>query len=417
MIALFGAALMALSVLAGCGSDTPPETTTTDEPSADDTTGATTRADADLVIWSDANRSKALEASLKTWADEQGITAAIQIVDELQNMFVTANEAGNGPDLVIGANDWTGNLVQNSSIVPVQISEDGLNPAAVDSVTYQGQVYGAPYALETLGLYSNPKFTAESAPATIEAMVAAAAAGGTEGAAENPLCLQVGTDGDAYHMQPLYTSAGGYIFGTNTDGTYNPDDVGVGQAGSLVAAQKIGALGADGVLKTSIDSTNSISLFAEGKCAYLVSGPWALQTLQPANMEFGLGSIPGFEGLNPAQPPLGVQAFFVASKAKNTAFAQQFVNDLLADTTITQAMYDLDPRVPVQDALSAAIATSDPIMAQFNDVAATAAAMPSISQMNAVWGPLGKAQAAIIGGADPDSTMISAGDEIKSTIG
>ena len=38
--------------------------------------------------------------------------------------------------------------------------------------------------------------------------------------------------------------------------------------------------------------------------------------------------------------------------------------------------------------------------------------MPSIPQMAAIWGPLGQAQANIVGGADPASTMEAAGEEI-----
>ena len=33
-------------------------------------------------------------------------------------MFVTAAQAGKGPDLVMGAHDWIGNLVQNGTIDP-----------------------------------------------------------------------------------------------------------------------------------------------------------------------------------------------------------------------------------------------------------------------------------------------------------
>jgi arabinogalactan oligomer/maltooligosaccharide transport system substrate-binding protein len=369
------------------------------------------------VIWADANRTTALEAALKTWADAQGIKAVVQTVaTDLQANFVTANQAKNGPDIVIGAQDWTGKLVQNSAIIPVQLSATGVAQSAIDAVSYGGQTYGAPYALETLGLFVNNTLTSVTAPTTIEEMVAGATAGGIAGVAENPLCLQVGPNGDAYHMQPLFTSAGGYIFGTNTDGSYNTKDVGVGSAGGIAAATKIGELGAAGVLKNSIDGNNSIPLFTEGKCTYLVSGPWALATIRDAKVDFTLTQIPGFAGMGPAVPPLGVQAFFVASNAKNPAYAQQFLTDLLKDTTITKAMNTLDARIPVQDALAAELQASDPVLMQFLEYAESAAAMPNIPAMDAVWGPLAKAEASVVGGADPTSSMTAAGNEISSAV-
>ncbi len=52
--------------------------------------------------------------------------------------------------------------------------------------------------------------------------------------------MPVGENGDAYHMEPLFTSAGGYLFGKDADGNYNPDDLGLDSPGGLAAAAKIG---------------------------------------------------------------------------------------------------------------------------------------------------------------------------------
>src|SRR5690606_40663496 len=49
-----------------------------------------------------------------------------------------------------------------------------------------------------------------------------------DGEVEEIMSLQVGSEGDAYHIYPLYTSAGGYLFGTDDEGNLDPDDMGVG---------------------------------------------------------------------------------------------------------------------------------------------------------------------------------------------
>src|SRR5699024_2744933 len=110
-----------------------------------------------------------------------GLTVAVQAVSgDLQGSFITANQAGNGADVIVGAHDWIGNLVQNSAITPVQLPADAAekrSPIAVSATTCGCQTYVMPYAVETLALYVNNGLTDSPGPATIEEMVAAARAG------------------------------------------------------------------------------------------------------------------------------------------------------------------------------------------------------------------------------------------------
>ena len=409
-----------LTAAAACsgGSDSSSTSAGADSTGAAASDGALVRdPDADLVIWADEKKANSLRAAATAWGQAQGITVAVQTVaNELQSTFITANQAGNGPDVVMGAHDWIGNLVQNSSISPVTLSEAAkanIAQVGLNAVTYDGQTYAVPYAVETLALFVNKGLTSVTAPATIEELVAAGQAAGTDAV----LSLPVGEAGDAYHMQPLYTSGGGYLFGKNADGSLNPQDLGVGAEGSLAAAAKIGELGAAGVLRTSITGDNAISLFTEGKAPYLVSGPWALADVVKAGIDYEITRIPGFEGMSEAHPFAGVNAFYVASKGKNAAFAQTFVTDVLKDTTITRAMFDLNQLPPVQKDLAEELRVSNPDMVTFATLASdNADPMPSIPEMSEIWSPLGKAEANIVGGSDPVSTMTSAGEQIKAAI-
>lgn len=382
-------------------------------PAAD---GAVVRdANADLVIWADDKRAVALKEPAEKFGEAQGIKVAVQAISkDLQTNFVTANQAGNGPDVVLGAHDWIGNLVQNSAIVPMQISPDAaakLSPIALKAVRFNGQSYGAPYAVETIALYRNNKLTTAE-PKSMDELISAAQLTKTE----NPLCLPVGTEGDAYHMEPLLTSVGGYLFKMSADGSYDAKDMGVGQPGSIVAAQRISELSKAGVLKTSIDTKNNISLFNEGKCPFLVSGPWAMADLDKANMDYEVMAIPGFSGAQPAKPFTGVQSMFVASKAKNATTAQAFVTEALTSETTQMALYKSDPRSPALVEVGKKVAAENPKLAKFSEFAEQGDPMPNIKEMAAVWQPLGKAYAAIVGGADPESTIKSAGEAINKAL-
>ena len=112
--------------------------------------------------------------------------------------FVTASQQGSGPDVVVGAHDWIGNLVQNGAIDPVQLTDEqkaAFTEIAVKAVTFDGQLYGVPYAIENLALIRNTDL-APDAPATIEDLVKARqAAQGATARSRRSLCLPVGAEG------------------------------------------------------------------------------------------------------------------------------------------------------------------------------------------------------------------------------
>jgi arabinogalactan oligomer/maltooligosaccharide transport system substrate-binding protein len=113
-----------------------------------------------LTIWADDKYSRAIRESAARWGQENDVRVDIQAVSEdLQTVFVTASQAGKGPDLVMGAHDWIGNLVQNGAIDPLQLTDDtraAFNELALQGVTYNGQVYGIPYAIETSSCSATP---------------------------------------------------------------------------------------------------------------------------------------------------------------------------------------------------------------------------------------------------------------------
>ena len=384
-------------------------------------TGSPVRGDADLVIWANGPVVQALQPIADKFGEENGITVEVQTVaTELQTNFVTANASGNGPDIVMGAHDWIGNLVQNGAIDPVQITAEqkaAFLPVATDAVTYNGQTYGMPASVESLVLIRN-KALAPDAPASFEELLAAGDAAVAAGKAERALNLQVGAKGDAYFMQPLYSSAGGYLFGKKADGSFDTADLGVGKEGSIAAARKISELGDKGskVLSTSVSADNAIALFNQGKTAFMVNGPWALGDVKKAGIEFGLSPVPGFAGMKPAQPFTGVQSFYVASKGKNKSFAETFVQTAASQKETQRALYEAVRIPPAIASLVDEVAQTSPETKIAADAAAAGIPMPSLPQMAAVWAPLGQAEAAIAGGADPAATMTQAGQTIAGAL-
>ncbi|MFG3699573.1 extracellular solute-binding protein [Micromonospora sp. NPDC047620] len=409
VVAVLGLALAA----SGCGSDS------SDEPAAKESTKAA--AGGKLVIWADDKRTAALKPFAEKFGQENGVTVEVQAVSkDLQTNFVTASQQGSGPDVVVGAHDWIGNLVQNGAIDPVQLAAEqksGFNSTAVKAVTFNGQLYGVPYAMENLALIRNTELAPE-APKTIEDLVAAGKKLKAEKKASEILCLQSGQNGDAYHIYPLYTSGGGYLFGTGANGDYDPKDLGVGKPESIEAFKKIAKLGekGEGALKRSITAENSIATFTGKKCAYLVSGPWAVADAKKANIKYDISPVPGFAGGKEAQPFVGVQAFYVASKGKNKALAQEFVANHVTTPELAVALYNAEPRPPALTAALDQVKGTDPDLAKFQEAGKNGQVLPAIPAMATIWDPFGKAEAAIIGGADPTKTITAAGKTISGQI-
>lgn len=420
------AAVSVMLLASGCSGGQAPAGNASGAPSeiasaAPAASGAPKRGDADLVIWANGPVVQALQPIADKFGEENGITVEVQTVaTELQTNFVTANASGNGPDIVMGAHDWIGNLVQNGAIDPVQITAEQKKeflPVATDAVTYNGQTYGMPASVESLVLIRN-KALAPKAPATFEELLAAGEAAVAAGKAERALNLQVGPKGDAYFMQPLYSSAGGYLFGKKADGSFDPADLGVGKEGSIAAAKKISALGEKGskILSTSVSSDNAIALFNQGKTAFMVNGPWALGDVKKAGVDYAISPVPGFAGMKPAQPFTGVQSFYVASKGKNKSFAETFVQSVASQKETQRALYEAVFIPPAHAALIEEVGKSSPETKIAADAAAVGIPMPSLPQMAAVWAPLGQAEAAIAGGADPTATMTQAGKTIAGAL-
>ena len=374
-------------------------------------------SDADLLVWTDSLKIDAVKEVADAFGEANGITVKVQAISEdLQGSFVTADAAGNGPDVVVGAHDWMGNLVQNGAIEPLNLTPDelsGYSEKAVQATTYDGKLYGVPYGIEALALYRNTEVVPEE-PATMDDAIAAGQAAVEAGKVDSALNLPVGELGDAYHMEPILTSFGGYIFAYDEATGYDPQDVGIGKEGSVKAAQEISKLAKAKVLRTSISGDNSIALFTSGKAAFLVSGPWALADVKKAGFEYAIQPVPGFEGEQAAEPFMGAQAFMVAANGKNKDIAQEFVNNGVNSEEAMMTLFEGTQLPPAMTAVQDQV--DDPDLTVFTEAANAAAPMPAIPAMASVWEPLGKAYSAIVSGKDPVATIKSAGDTINKAI-
>lgn len=403
----------------------PPAATTTTAAAAATTTlaegGSTTtipvvRADADLVIWADDTKAATIQGFADSFAADNGITVAVQILGsgDIRDRLITAGPAGEGPDLIIGAHDWLGALVAAGVVSPLDISAvaDQYNEAAVAAFNYEGQTYGLPYAVENVALLRNVDLVPD-APASFEEMVETGLALQAEGTVDLPLALQENGNGDPYHNYPIVTALGGYVFGLNDDGSYNPDDLGIDSEGGLAAAEYFAQLAADGVI--SVDTTYDIMIetFAAGRAPFAITGPWALASFPDVN--FVVEPIPPIQGAEP-RPFIGVQGFMVSAFAENPLFAQTFILDLMSTEEAQIALFEAGDRPPAHTAAFDAVAAEDPNVQGFGLSGANGYPMPAIPEMGSVWQAWTDAYALVLTGSDPAEAFTNAADQIRTLI-
>ncbi len=381
-------------IVAACGGEEPAEetTTTTAAPTTTTTEAPTTTTEpapaVELLVWADANRAPVVEAVAPAFTEATGVEVAVEIVDfgQIKDQVGVAGPAGEGPDVFIGAHDWTGELAANGVIAPIDLGAKAgeFFDVALTAFNFEGQNYGVPYALEAIAMYYNADLVPE-APTAFEDI--AAICDGLEGI---EACVGVpggGDAGDAYHNYPFVSALGGYIFAYDPATGYDPSDVGLDSEGGVASVQFLADQVAAGVV-ASTNYDNAKNLFLEGKEAFWITGPWERGNLESQDaVNWGVAKIPTIDGNAPA-PFVGSQGFFLSAFSENTLIAQSFLLDFVATTETMTALYEADPRGPSFRSVAEALA-DDPVAQTFALSAADGNPMPNIPQMGSVWGPLG----------------------------
>lgn len=425
--ALTGVAALLMSA---CGGATTPAAPPSGSASSATTTSAAPEptkdgppvrdASVDLVIWTDADRAPALTKYATQFGDENSVKVAVQVAPDTRQQFKDATNVGKGPDIVVGAHDWLGELVQNNTVAPINLSADvaaKFAPNAIAATKFNGQTYGVPYAVENIALIRNTAL-APDAPKSMEELVTngtkiKAASGGK---VTNVLVQQVGKTGNAYYSYPYLAAFGGGIFATKANGDYDATKVIVNSAGSLKGAAELAKLGKAKVLTTNVGDDNAEAIFDGGKSPYFITGPWAITNIKKAGLKYAISPLPTLAG-GKMEPFLGVQMFYVSAKAKNATLAQEFVTNYVPRKDIQLALFEAASRPPALIEAYDEVSAKDADVKAFFEAGKNGKAMPNIPAMNSVWGPLGQAAADVISGkSQPNARFDAAQKEIVANI-
>ena len=395
----------------------------TEEPTVEPTVAPTATfvpsEEGTLTIWVDQGRLPAIEALGEAFTEQYGVPVRVQTMGfgDIRNNLVLGGPVGEGPDVIVGAHDWIGQLYSNGLIMPLDVPEETLaqfDPVAIRAFTYDGQLVGLPYQTEALGVYYNTDMIApEDFPESWEDLIALAMQLVEDGTAERGLAIPNGS-GDPYHHEALLTGFGGYIFGVDEEGNYNPDDVGIDNEGGVAFLTGLDQWVKDDVLNAAVDYGAGESLFHDGRLAMWMTGPWALNGIRESEVPYAVAPVPPVSG-NAARPFVGSQGFMINAFSQNALLAQAFLTDFVATDEGAQLLYDAVPAIPAWLPLKESVDDAD--LAEFGQAVANGDPMPAIPEMNAVWTAWGNAITLIYQQqADPETAAQDAAGAIRDEI-
>ncbi|MBT2678735.1 extracellular solute-binding protein [Bacillus sp. ISL-35] len=399
--------------LAACGPDDNAEDASKEAPKD---------KNVELLVWEDIQKGEGIKDAISQFEKDNNVTVKVvekAYAQQIEDLRLDG-PAGTGPDVLTMPGDQIGTAVTEGLIKQLNVSDDVTSiytEAAMQSQMVDNKVYGLPKAVETTMLYYNKDLvSAEELPKTLDEWYDYSKKV-TDGKNFGFLALF----DQIYYANSVMSGYGGYIFGQDADGNYNPEDIGLNNEGAIEGAQYIQKFYKEKLFPSGIVGEQGInvleSLFTEGKAAAIISGPWNIEPFTKAGVNYGVSKLPELSNGKNMSAFIGVKSYNVSGYSKNAELAEKLVV-FLANEENSKKRYELTQEVPAVAALAddPAVTESEAAQAvaeqsQFSEL------MPSIPQMNEVWTPADAAlQTIATGKAEPKDALNQAVETIKGQI-
>jgi arabinogalactan oligomer / maltooligosaccharide transport system substrate-binding protein len=338
---------------------------------------ATTAPAGTLRIWADDTRAAIVQDLADDVLAAYNVELVVELKSALRDDFQVAAPQGQGPDILFGvAHDQAGALVANGLLAPIDLGPKAADfvPVALQACTFEGVLYCMPYATENMGFFYNTELV-DQAPATWEEVVEIGEALKEAGEVTYVMAMT----GSTYDAYPLFTSFGGYIFGRDASGDYDPNDLGLDSPGMIEATEWLADQVAKGNIPADWDWANNHALFETGEAAFIMAGPWALDRIRQSGIPYAISNFPG-----DGAPFAGTQGIYINAQSPNVLLAQAFLTEFIATEEVMTELFEAGQRpsayLPVLEN------TDDPDLQALGEAGSEAIMMPAIPAMGSVWG-------------------------------
>ncbi len=327
-----------------------------------------------LTIWVDAELSDTAKTLAEQYAQDSGGTLNIVEKDFYQ---IETELAAGAPDLFIGSTEWTDRLAAAGVIAPVSEQEPaGFETRVLQGASYQGVLYGIPYAIESLALVCNGDELKQQ-PSSINELTDAG------------YNVIVTPGGDPYTLFPIQSSFDVYPLALDENGDWQ-EQSGLGSARFKEFASW---LGENQSLFSQLDYSAGIAAFVDGQETCLLTGPWAIsEILNRAKFTVSVYDFPSVGGSQPLSFATA-RAVFVSASSANQDQAKRVAN-YFANSATQLLIYKQTGRIPAKAEVISQI--QDPVIKGFAKAAAWSVVLPNSKLMQNTWAPWSKTLNTII---------------------
>ena len=334
-----------------------------------------------LTIWMGDNKGQeGIQDVAEQFTRDTGIEMDVVFPDNLTDRFQQAAGSGQGPDIVIWAHDRMGEWAQSGLLKRVAPSDDlrdDFFDFTWEAALWNGEHYGYPISVESLGLIYN-KALVDKAPESFAELMELDAE-----LAEQDKKAILFDYSEPYYGWTLLAANGGYPF-KRTDEGYDVTDIGVNNAGAVQGAELLVELIENDVVPRGTDYSIMDNRFNKGEVATMISGPWAWPNLERSGIDYGVALLPKV-GDERARPMFGVMTAMINSASPNDFLAIEFLeNYLLSEDGMRTFNSDGSLGAVAHIDYQADLADNPNIAATLEN-AEVGMPMPNIPEMGAFW--------------------------------
>ena len=328
----------------------------------------------------------------------QGTTANMK---EAVKAGIIAGDVENTAHVFTWAHDWTGELADGGFIVslskylPPETIEDlrkQYTSYAFSAGVYKLELYGLPWAAESIALVCNLDMTGGVFPKTFSELENIMKKWYNPDAGTYGIAWQI----DPYHIYPLITAFGGFYYDEDKD------EVGVNSEGTKKGFEYLFTKIFPYMYTGDVGHETQLSLFEDGKVPCIVTGPWNMPRIKEKISNLVVGPIPKIEDKTP-KPFSGVKLLWVTKAAESSKerlyasilFAMWFsLNDDTLSLLMDQAGF-----IPVKISVIEYLRENSdryPVVLGFAESLANSVPMPKSLKMAKVWGPVSEALSSMV---------------------
>ena len=341
-----------------------------------------------LLIWINGDKGyKGLAKVGEEFTKKTGVKVVVEHPEDAPTKFQQAAAAGKGPDIWIWPHDRLGEWMSSGLLEPLNPSKEARNailPLAWNAFSVAGKTWGYPMSIEAVSLVYN-KDLVPNPPKSFDEVLELDKKLSGQG---KKAILWDYTN--TYFSWPLLAAGGGYAFKVKDDGTYDPKDTGVNNAGSVAGVETIMKLINAGAMAKGAGYSEMEAGFNQGKIAMMINGPWSWDNARKSKINFGVAAIPTVNGKT-ASPFIGVLGAMISKASPNKDIATEFIEHyMLSLDGLKTINADVPLGTPANKAFFAELQSNPNIKATMESAQA-GRPMPNNPEMGKFWSSMASA--------------------------